>query len=112
MIEMLNSKAQTTVTAIELGSKNTLKNAERLKQTGSTLDNISKEIVNLTEINTSVATATREQTQATSDISQNIVMMSDSADQTKEDMRESEELCNGLHEESKVLKGLIKQLTI
>lgn len=112
MIETLNAKASTTVSSIELGSKNTLESAERLKETGSTLDNIASEIVNLTEMNTSVASATKEQTLATSEISQNIVMIANSADQTKENMVKSEELCNGLHQESNTLKDLIGRFTL
>ena len=112
MIASLNAKASATVSSIELGSKNTLESAERLKQTGSTLDNIAQEIISLTEINTSVASATREQTLATAEISQNIVMIANSADQTKDNMIQSEELCEGLHHESKALKELIGQFTI
>lgn len=112
MIDTLNSKAETTVTAIELGSKNTLENAERLNQTGITLEKISQEIVNLTEINTSVATATKEQTMATSEISQNIVMISDSASQTKENMGDSAVLCSQLDKESQTLKELIGRFTL
>jgi methyl-accepting chemotaxis protein len=112
MIASLNAKASATVSSIELGSKNTLESAERLKQTGSTLDNIAQEIISLTEINTSVASATREQTLATAEISQNIVMIATSADQTKDNMIQSEELCEGLHNESKALKELIGKFTI
>lgn len=112
MIESLNSKASGTVSAIDLGSKNTLENAERLKLTGSTLTEISKEIVTLSELNSSVATATREQTLATSEISQNVVMISDSAEQTKQNMKNSEELCNGLNKESNKLKDLLGKFTL
>jgi methyl-accepting chemotaxis protein len=112
MIASLNAKASATVSSIELGSKNTLESAERLKKTGSTLDNIAQEIISLTEINTSVASATREQTLATAEISQNIVMIATSADQTKDNMIQSEELCEGLHNESKALKELIGKFTI
>jgi len=112
MISSLNAKASATVSSIELGSNNTLKNAERLNQTGSSLNNIAQEIANLTEINTSVASATREQTLATSEISQNVVMIADSADQTKENMKKSEVLCDGLYHESNTLKTLIGQFTI
>ncbi len=100
------------VTAIELGSKNTLENAERLKETGHTLNGISQEIVILSELNNSVATATREQTLATSEISQNIVMISDSAEQTKENMKKSEQLCNGLNKESNILRDLLGKFTL
>ena len=112
MIGSLNAQASATVSSIELGSKNTLESAERLKRTGSTLDNIAKEIINLTEINTSVASATREQTLATAEISQNIVMIATFADQTKDNMVQSEELCKGLHHESNALKELIGRFTI
>lgn len=112
MIDTLNSKASSTVSAIELGSKNTLENAERLKVTGSTLTGISQEIVTLSELNSSVATATREQTLATSEISQNVVMISDSAEQTKQNMKTSEQLCNGLNEESNILKDLLGKFTL
>ncbi|NQZ90076.1 MAG: methyl-accepting chemotaxis protein [Colwellia sp.] len=112
MIESLNAQASATVTSIEQGSKNTLESAERLKQTGSTLDNIAKEIISLTEINTFVASATREQTLATAEISQNIVMIATSASQTKDNMIQSEELCEGLHRESEALKKLIGKFTI
>jgi len=112
MIESLNAQASATVSSIELGSKNTLESAERLKQTGSTLDNIAQEIISLTEINTSVASATREQTLATAEISQNIVMIANSASQTKDNMIQSEELCEGLHRESEALKNLIGKFTI
>jgi len=112
MIDSLNNKASTTVSAIELGSKNTLENAERLKITGSTLTGISQEIVTLSELNSSVATATREQTLATSEISQNVVMISDSAEQTKQNMKNSEQLCNGLNKESNILKELLGKFTL
>jgi len=112
MIDSLNNKASTTVSAIELGSKNTLENAERLKITGSTLTGISQEIVTLSELNSSVATATREQTLATSEISQNVVMISDSAEQTKQNMKNSEQLCNGLNKESNILKDLLGKFTL
>lgn len=112
MIASLNAKASTTVDAIELGSKNTLENAERLKQTGQTLDDIAKEIVALTEVNATVATATGEQALATSEISQNVVMISDSSEQTKENMMKSTELCNGLNKESNALKELMGRFTI
>ncbi|MDO6636359.1 methyl-accepting chemotaxis protein [Pseudoalteromonas carrageenovora] len=112
MIDSLNTKASSTVSAIELGSKNTLENAERLKVTGSTLTGISQEIVTLSELNSSVATATREQTLATSEISQNVVMISDSAEQTKQNMKNSEQLCNGLNKESNMLKELLGKFTL
>jgi len=112
MIDTLNSKASTTVVDIELGSKKTLENAERLKTTGSVFNDIATEIKNLTEVNTSVACATKEQTLATAEINQNIVMIANSADETKDNMMKSQELCDDLHVESNKLKDLIGRFTI
>lgn len=112
MITSLNAKAGETVAAIELGNKSTSQTSERLNNTGDTLAIITQEIINLAEMNTSVATATREQTQATSEISQNIVMISDTAKETKENMRESAELCKELDNESKSLQELMSKFTL
>jgi len=112
MIASLNKKAEETVSAIELGNKTTAQTSERLNETGDTLSTITQEIINLTEMNALVATATKEQTQATSEISQNIVMISDTADQTKENMRESAQLCGELDNESKSLQGLMAKFTL
>jgi methyl-accepting chemotaxis protein len=112
MITSLNSKADVTVLSIELGSKTTSETSVRLNETGSTLATITQEIMNLTEMNAMVATATREQTLATSEISQNIVMISDTANQTKENMRESAQLCDELDNESKSLQNLMAKFTL
>ncbi len=112
MIASLNSKAEETVSSIELGNKTTSQTSQRLNETGDTLATITQEVKNLAEMNILVATATREQTQATSEISQNIVMISDTADQTKENMRESALLCDELDSESKSLQGLIAKFTL
>jgi methyl-accepting chemotaxis protein len=112
MIASLKSKAGETVSAIELGNKTTSQTSERLNETGDTLSTITEEIINLTEMNALVATATKEQTQATSEISQNIVMISDTANQTKENMRESAQLCSELDNESKSLQNLMAKFTL
>jgi len=112
MIASLNNKAEEAVSAIELGNKTTAQTSERLNETGDTLSTITQEIINLTEMNALVATATREQTQATSEISQNVVMISDTANQTKENMRESAQLCGELDNESKSLQGLMAKFTL
>ena len=112
MITSLNAKAGETVAAIELGNKSTAQTSERLNNTGDTLSTITKEIINLAQMNTCVATATSEQTLATSEISQNIVMISDTAKETKENMRESAELCKELDNESKSLQQLMSRFTL
>lgn len=112
MIGLLNSKAALTVNSIELGSEGTRSNAERLLDTGTTLDKIATEIVHLAEINSSVATSTSEQTQATAEINENIVMISDSATEAKENMAKSKELCSALTHEANALQSLVSNFTV
>ena len=112
MIASLNAKAVETVSAIELGSKSTSQTSERLNETGSTLATITEEIVNLTEMNVLVAIATKEQTQATAEISENVVMISDTAEKTKENMSDSAILCAELDAESKSLEQLMAKFTL
>lgn len=112
MISTLNSKASITVSSIETGSKETLENAERLEETGETLNGIAKEIVNLSSMNSTVASSTSEQSQATEEINQNIVMISDSALETRQNMEKSKNLCKKLNGESNTLKDLLSKFTI
>jgi len=112
MITSLNAKARATAAAIERGNKSTAETSERLNEAGETLSTITKEVINLAEMNILVATATKEQTQATAEISQNIVLISDTADETKEHMRESAHLCTELDNESKSLQNLMAKFTL
>jgi methyl-accepting chemotaxis protein len=112
MITSLNSKAGQTVSVIEHGNITTSQTSKRLNETGDTLLIITREIKNLTEMNIFIASATKEQTQATSEINQNIVIISDTAKQTKDIMRNSSQLCNELDTESKKLKDLISKFTL
>ncbi len=112
MINTLKSKASDTVSAIEVGSNSTKQTSDRLSQTGETLSDVSTKIESLTEVNTQVATATKEQTSATSEISHNIVLISDTASETKDKVLQSTELCNQLNEEANSLDNLINKFTL
>ena len=112
MVSLLNNKAELTVTAIETGSKSTVETSNQLSQTGSTFSNISEEIIKLAELNSHVATATSEQKLATSEISENIVLIATTAAKTKENMIDSTELCKELDKESKALQSLIGKFTL
>jgi len=112
MVTVLNNKTGITVAAIEAGSKSTVETANRLNQTGTTLSSITDEIVNLAQMNSHVATATSEQMLATSEISENIVMISTTAEQTKDNMVDSARLCEELDKESNDLQLLIGKFTL
>ncbi|EPJ45800.1 MAG: hemolysin secretion protein [Osedax symbiont Rs1] len=112
MITGLNTKAELTVTAIETGSESTVDTSKQLSETGSTFSSITDEIVKLAELNSHAATATREQMLATSEISENIVVIATTAVETKENMLASTDLCKELDEKSKALQSLIGKFTL
>ncbi len=112
MVSSLKSKAADAVSSIEHGNESTAQTAKRLSDTGHTLVNISEEIVNLTQMNSQIATATQEQSLATEEINQNIVVISDTAINAKENMKKSSTLCVELHAQAKVLEGLIDSFTL
>ena len=112
MITSLKAKAGETVSAIELGSQSTHATSERLNQTGETLASISHSISSLAETNNMVAIATKEQTSATAEISENIVLIADTANDTKQNVLKSSELCNALNEQANSLDKLIKKFTL
>jgi len=112
MINKLKSKASDTVHAIEQGSESTHQTSSRLGETGQTLSTISTSIGGLTEVNSLVATTTREQTIATAEISENVVLISDTATETKDNMTHSAELCNELHVQANKLEELIRKFTL
>ena len=111
-INALNQKAASAVQSIELGNESTSNTSQRLDQTEETLSVIAKEIMNISQVNEAVATATKEQMISAGDINKNITDISNSAEQTKENMSDSSQLCSELTEESKVLKSLINQFTL
>jgi methyl-accepting chemotaxis protein len=112
MITSLRSKASSTVSAIEQGSASTQSTAERLQQTDSTLTEITHNIQSLTEMNNQVASATSEQSQATEEINRTVVVISDTAEETKNSMSESDRLCSDLANQANKLEQLMARFTL
>ncbi|WP_271272339.1 methyl-accepting chemotaxis protein [Aliamphritea hakodatensis] len=112
MVVSLKAKAAGAVSAIESGSESTRQTAQRLAETGHTLLNISEEIVSLTQMNSQIAVATQEQSLATEEINRTVVVISGTAEDTKETMQQSSALCVELHAQAKVLEKLIGKFTL
>ncbi len=112
MVVNLKAKAAGAVDAIQSGSESTRQTAERLSETGHTLLNISEEIVSLTDMNSQIAIATQEQSLATEEINRTVVVISDTADNTRDTMQQSSALCLELHAQAKVLERLIGKFTL
>lgn len=112
MIASLNSKASSAVTTIEAGNHSTEQTSVKLAQAAQTFSQIGQDIQALTEMNMQVANATQEQSLATSEISQNIVIISDTSAETKTEMEQTSDLCRELDNQSKSLAGLINKFTL
>ena len=112
MITELNAKASQTVQDIQQGSSSTHSTSEYLSSCVQALDNISAEVSRLTQVNTHVASATREQSTATHEISSNIAVISQTAHETSHSMTETVRLVGELDEESKRLNATIGLFTL
>ena len=112
MIIELNTKASETVHDIQQGSASTRETSQYLISCVEALENISQQVARLTEVNTHVATATREQASATNEISQNISVISQTAQETSRSMQTSFALVNELDKESKALNHTIGRFTL
>lgn len=112
MIAKLQNKASDAVSAIKIGSEGTQNAAGRLIKTGETFTEVAVEIVKLTEMNNQVASSTKEQTLATGEINENIVLISDTASDNKQKMEEAAELCLELETNAKELEQLVSKFVL
>lgn len=101
-----------TVNDIQAGNQSAKSTSEFLHSCVDGLTNISQEIGKLTEVNTHVASATRDQSAATGEISENINIIAETADDTSTSMQRSYELVSELDSESKTLNDVIKKFTL
>ncbi|MDC2887536.1 methyl-accepting chemotaxis protein [Psychrosphaera algicola] len=112
MIAKLQNKASDAVSAIKIGSEGTQNAAGRLIKTGETFTEVAHEIVKLTEMNNQVALSTKEQTLATGEINENVVLISDTAGDNKQKMEEAAELCLELETNAKELEHLVSKFVL
>lgn len=101
-----------TVNDIESGNHSAKLTSEFLQSSVEGLANISTEVAKLTEVNNHVASATRDQSAATGEISMNITVIAETADDTSTSMQRSYELVTELESESKTLSTIIGKFTL
>ncbi|MUH72521.1 methyl-accepting chemotaxis protein [Psychrosphaera haliotis] len=101
-----------TVNDIQAGNQSAKATSEFLQSCVEGLTNISTEVGKLTEVNTHVASATRDQSAATGEISMNITVIAETADDTSTSMQRSYDLVTKLDGESKTLSGIIGKFTL
>ena len=112
LMDELNKRTSDTVADILRGNESTQATSEFLSTCVQALSNISAEVSKLTEANTHVASATREQSAATGEISENISVISQTAEETSRSMERSFSLVNALDDEAKALDKTISKFTL
>jgi len=112
LMDELNKRTSGTVDDIMRGNDSTRATSEFLSSCVKALSNISAEVSKLTEVNTHVASATREQSAATGEISENISVISQTAQETSRSMKKSFTLVNKLDDEAKALNDTIGKFTL
>lgn len=112
LMDELNKRTSDTVADIMRGNESTQATSEFLSTCVQALSNISAEVSKLTEANTHVASATREQSAATGEISENISVISQTAEETSRSMERSYSLVNELDDEAKALDNTISKFTL
>ncbi|WP_394221559.1 methyl-accepting chemotaxis protein [Alteromonas gracilis] len=112
LMDELNKRTSGTVEDIMRGNDSTRATSEFLSSCVKALSNISAEVSKLTEVNTHVASATREQSAATGEISENISVISQTAQETSRSMKKSFTLVNKLDDEAKALNDTIGKFTL
>lgn len=112
LMDELNKRTSETVADIMAGNESTKATSDFLSSCVQALSNISAEISKLTEVNTHVASATREQSAATGEISENISVISQTAQETSMSMKKSFSLVHQLDNEAKALNDIIGRFTL
>ena len=101
-----------TVNDIQTGNQSAKATSDFLQSCVEGLTNISDEVSKLTEVNNHVASATQDQSAATGEISMNVSVIAETADDTATSMQRSYELVNKLDSESKTLSSIIGKFTL
>lgn len=112
MIASLNETASRTVETIKNGSTTSENTAIYLMDCVKSLQKVTDGIDTLTEMNTLVATSTREQSHATGEISENVSVIFNTANETSTSMEASYKLVNAMDEEAKTLDQTINRFTL
>lgn len=112
MIASLNETTSRTVETIKNGSTTSENTAIYLMDCVKSLQKVTDGIDTLTEMNTLVATSTREQSHATGEISENVSVIFNTANETSTSMEASYKLVNAMDEEAKALDQTINRFTL
>lgn len=96
MIENLQRQAQIAVVAIQAGREQADTGVEKVQEADSSLGRITEAVVSINEMNTHIATASREQSEVAEDMNQRIVQVATMAENTRNNARNNRQLAESI----------------
>ncbi|BAJ02919.1 methyl-accepting chemotaxis protein [Shewanella violacea DSS12] len=112
MIERLQSGAKKAVTAMEASKDSGVKTIETAGSAASSIEEISRLIIIINDMNTHIATAANQQSQVSGDVNLNVQKIADNSSQIVEQVSSSETACVVLSDQCEKLDSLVSQFKV
>ncbi|BAJ02918.1 methyl-accepting chemotaxis protein [Shewanella violacea DSS12] len=112
MIERLQSGAKKAVTAMEASKDSGVKTIETAGSAATSIEEISRLIVIINDMNTHIATAANQQSQVSGDVNLNVQKIADNSSQIVEQVSSSETACVVLSDQCENLDYLVSQFKV
>ncbi|MGF1901508.1 methyl-accepting chemotaxis protein [Aliivibrio sifiae] len=112
MIERLQAGAKEAVVAMESSTKSGKETIDLASEASKSLDQITRAIVIMNDMNTHIATAANEQSHVSDDVNSNVQRIADNSTQMVQMVNRSESACLSLSEQCERLDGLVSQFKV
>ncbi|RJG40036.1 methyl-accepting chemotaxis protein [Motilimonas pumila] len=112
MIEKLQSGAMQAVQVMESSQESGERTVEQASEAGHSLDAIVHSISTINDLNMQIATAAKEQSQVSQDVSNNVQRIADNSHQVVEMVASAENACGMLSDQCESLDGLVAQFKV
>jgi methyl-accepting chemotaxis protein len=112
LIERLQTGTQSVVKVMEVSQRRADESVSRVQEAGSALNAITDSIGRISEMNTKIAVAAREQGSVVSDINKNIVNMANVAEKTAQDSARSASSNNQVSSLSNELQSMVTRFKV
>jgi methyl-accepting chemotaxis protein len=112
VIERLQSGVQTTVDNMQRSQSSVVRGVESANEAGKELEELNAAVAKLGEMNTEISRVTEEQSRAANSIDGHIGNINESATQTAETSKQSQQASDELNEISRQLQNLVDQFKV
>ncbi len=112
MIEKLQAGAKEAVSAMESSKESGIRTIETAGTASTSIEEISRSISIINDMNTHIATAANEQSQVSGDVNSNVQQIADNSSQIVEQVSSAETACGALSEQCEKLDRLVGQFKV